>query len=85
MTPKERLHRLVEALPDREIYAAERFLEYLASAEDPVLRAIREAPEDDEPLTDEDRTAIEAGLEDYRQGRVISDKELGRRLGHDAA
>ena len=29
---KERLHRLVESLPDREIHVAERFLEFLNDA-----------------------------------------------------
>jgi hypothetical protein len=50
-------------------------------AEDPVLRALREAPIDDEPVTDEEQAAIEEGLDALELGDVISDEELRRRLG----
>ena len=64
---KDDLHQLVDALPEREVYAARRFLEELRDAargasrgapDDPVLRAFMDAPEDDEPLTAEDAAAI---------------------------
>lgn len=38
--------------------------------------ALADAPIDDEPLTDEDRAAIEAGWEDYRQGQTNTLDEL---------
>ncbi len=39
---------------------------------DPVLRAFLEAPEDDEPLTDEDRAAIAEGKADVERGDVVA-------------
>jgi len=42
---KEKLHHLVERVPDGEVHTAERFLEYLASSDDPVMRALMNAPE----------------------------------------
>jgi hypothetical protein len=38
--------------------------------------ALAVAPIDDEPLTDEDRAAIEAGSADYRGGRTVTLEEL---------
>jgi predicted transcriptional regulator len=49
--------------------------------EDPVLRAIREAPPEDEQITDEERAAILEGLEALRRGEVVSDEELSQKLG----
>jgi len=85
MTVRQRLHILVEDLPEKEVHAALRFLEYLHSSEDdPILSALNAAPPDDEPVTEEDLAALEEAWEDVRQGRVISHKEVRRRaLGED--
>ena len=85
MTDRERLHDLVEHLPEPEVHAALRFVEYLRQSEDdPVLRALRDAPPDDEPLTEEDIAALEEAWEDVRQGRLISHEEIRRQvLGGD--
>lgn len=78
---KNRLHELVERLPEPEEHAALRFLEYLAErGADPVLRALAAAPDEDEPLTDEDREALRQGREDAAAGRVVSHEEAVRRL-----
>jgi len=71
---------MVDQLSDAAIPEAERLLVALREADDPVLRAFMEAPEDDEPLTDEDIAAIEEGLEDVRAGRVVSHDEARRLL-----
>lgn len=47
--------------------------------EDPVLRALREAPLDDEPETEEERAAIAEAIEDERAGRLIPHEEVRRR------
>lgn len=60
MTVKEKLYHLVNALPETELVAAERYLEYLAHLADPVALALELAPEDDEPLTEADREALSA-------------------------
>jgi hypothetical protein len=52
MPMRDTLHRLVDALPESELAVAERFLNYLRATADPVLRALLEAPLDDEPETE---------------------------------
>ena len=82
MEVKERLRRLVDELPESEVPAAERYLEYLRLVgRDPVLHAFLTAPEDDEPETDEERAAIDEAREDVKQGRLYSLEEVRRELG----
>ena len=70
MTVKERLHQLVDELPESELHTAERFLAYLRDGADSFLRALAEAPEDDEPTTlDEDEGSAEAWQE-YQRGEA---------------
>jgi predicted transcriptional regulator len=45
-----------------------------------LVDALREAPLDDEPLTDEDLIAIEEAREDIAKGRLISHEEIRRRF-----
>jgi len=78
---KERLYRLVDQIPEREIHAAERYLEYLAEHGDPFMRALLNAPESDEPLSDEDREALEEGRAALAAGDVVTDEELRAELG----
>lgn len=71
MTTKQ-LHRMVDELPDWLLAEAEQALEPLRAApDDPVVRALMEAPEDDEPLTAEDIAAIEEAREDVRWPRQL--------------
>jgi hypothetical protein len=55
------LHRLLDRIPPGEVPAAKKYLELLA---DPVMRALREAPLDDEPETPEEKAAVDAALAD---------------------
>jgi len=80
LTTRERLHQLIDQLPESELDRVGRLLDDLRAHEDPVLRAFLEAPDSDESLTDEDRLAIEEGWEDIRAGRVASHDEVMRRL-----
>ncbi|MBI2916577.1 MAG: hypothetical protein HYY01_01170 [Chloroflexi bacterium] len=77
---RDALHRLVDQLPDGELQAAQRFLAYLRDMGDPVLRAFLEAPEDDEPETEEERLAVEQAKEEIRQGKGIPWEEVKREL-----
>lgn len=83
MATKERIHRLVDALPEEELKTAERMLEGLAALalSDPVARALALAPEDDEPVTEEEAAAIEEGERDVAEGRVVTADEVRARLG----
>ena len=82
MTVKEKLHRLVDELPESELHTAERFLEYLRFvANDPVLRALESAPWDDEPETPAEAAAVQEAREAHARGEVLSTEELRRELG----
>ena len=81
MQSTERLHRLVDALPAAELQAAERYLEFLAGHGHPFVRALLNAPEADEPLSDEDRAALAEARSALEAGDVVSDGELRAELG----
>ncbi len=73
---RENLRRLIELLPERELETAEHVLEGLIALEaDPVLRAIREAPEDDEPVTPDEEEALRRDMDGTLKGRVYSHEE----------
>lgn len=76
---RERLHVLVDQLPAERIPAVVRYLQDLLDADDPVLRAFRDAPEDEEPVSAEERAAIDAAWEDVRARRLISHEDFKRR------
>lgn len=80
--PRTTLHTLVDELPEQEIPAARRFLEFLRQqpSDDPLRRALDNAPLDDEELTAEDLAAIREGLEEKVRGEVIPHEEVKRRL-----
>ena len=78
---KDRLYRLVDRIPEGEVHAAERYLEYLAEHGDPLVRALMSAPEVDEPLSEEDRQALEDGRSALDTGDVVTDEELRAELG----
>ncbi len=82
MTVKERLHRLVDSLPDSEAEVAERVLEALSASTSGGLPAfLRNAPADNEPYTEQERAAVEEAYESIHRGEVLSDAELKRELG----
>lgn len=68
------LHDLVERLPDAELSAARKYLEYLAS--NPAHRAAVAAAPDDEPVTEEDAASIRRAIEDLERGRTVSHEEV---------
>ena len=80
MTIKDELHRLVDELPRNELHGAKRYLEYLRNMGDPVLRALMEAPEDDEPTTPEEDEGAEEARQEYLRGEGISMEEAKRDL-----
>ena len=79
MTSRDQLHEIVDMLPESDLASAQRLLQALP--EDPVLRALLAAPLDDEPVTDEDRCAIEEAEASILTHGTISTAELRRRLG----
>jgi hypothetical protein len=73
------LHDLVDRIPDEELAAGKRFLEYLVVS--PAYRAALSAAPDDEPVTDADTTEIARAPEEVRAGRALSHEEILREFG----
>jgi hypothetical protein len=77
MTARDDLHTMLDSIHEDRLAAAR---EALAALADPVLVALLSAPEDDEPLTDEDLQALAEAREDREQGRTITlDEYVARR------
>lgn len=79
-TDKESLLEVVEFLPERLCAAVQDAVLDHLERHDRIIWLQLMAPEDDEPLTEEDRIAIEEGKAEIRAGKVISDEELEREL-----
>jgi hypothetical protein len=73
------LHALVDKIPEQEIPAAQRFLEYLAVS--PAFRAALSAPPDDEPVTEGDGAAIARAQEELRKGKIVPHDDVLREFG----
>jgi hypothetical protein len=73
------LHELVERIPEEELSAAQRFLEYLAVS--PAYRAALSAPPDDESVTDGDVAAIARTQEEVRLGKLVPHDDILREFG----
>jgi hypothetical protein len=76
---REALHELIDRIPEGEIVAAQRFLEYLATSA--AFRATLSAPPDNEPVTRGDAESIARAHGDLRAGRVVSHEEVLREFG----
>ena len=78
---KERIYRLVDQLPDREIPAAERYLQYLRDQGDPLLRKLVSVPYDDEPQTVAEQRSVEEAYSAVKAGDVRPLEEVEEELG----
>jgi hypothetical protein len=79
MTTKERLHRLVDELSERE--AAATLLVAERRRNDELLQALVDAPPDEEPSSAEEERSAREGMAAYRRGEAIGPDELKRNLG----
>jgi hypothetical protein len=78
-TIRAALHRLIDELPDGDLEAARDCLEGLPLA--PHLPpALRDAPLDDEPDSEEEAAGGAEALAEYRRGAWIGAEEAKRRL-----
>lgn len=82
MQTRERVHRLIDRLPENELEAVERFLAQRGANASALRRALEAAPEEDEPVSAEEAAAIEEAYAGVAAGRVIKDEELWQRPGH---
>ena len=76
---REALHELVDRIPDGEVIAAQRFLEYLSRSA--AYRAAISAPPDDEPVTNGDAEAIGRARNDVQTGKVAQHDDILREFG----
>lgn len=79
-TRRDDLHRLVDELPEGELHSARRFLEFLRGTGGHIPRSLLEAPEDDEPTTEEEDKSAEEAWQEYLRGEGISAEEAKREL-----
>ncbi len=81
-TEKAKLHELVDALPANRFEAAKKALECLVNeACNPFLQAFLNAPEDDEPVTEEDLRDIEEGKKAVARGETRPLEDVMREFG----
>ena len=80
MSDRQHAHELIDRLPDMQISALVGLLETIV---DPVAAALRSAPLDDEPVTDDDLLAAAEARDWLKQngGKGIPHAEAMRRLG----
>jgi hypothetical protein len=80
MSARDSLHRLIDELPESELTTAECFLHYLRATADPVLKALLEAPIDDEPETEEEHRLVHEAREELTLGEVRTLEKVRREL-----
>jgi hypothetical protein len=76
---RDTLHDLIDRIPEEELPAAKRFLEYLVAS--PAYRAALSAPADDEPVTEADSAAIARAHDEVLSGKITSHDEILREFG----
>ncbi|MBI4339524.1 MAG: hypothetical protein HY680_06180 [Chloroflexi bacterium] len=74
------LRKLVGQLPESELVAAHRYLCYLRDVGDPFLRALKNAPLDDEPSTPGEDAAADKAWQEYLEGKAMSAEEAKGKL-----
>jgi 3'-phosphoadenosine 5'-phosphosulfate (PAPS) 3'-phosphatase len=73
---RESLHELINRIPETDLTAAEKYLQFLASSA--ASRAALSAKPDEEPVTEGDAAAVRRALDDLRAGRVTSHEDVLR-------
>ena len=81
MAARDALHRLVDALPERELATVARILEALALTVDPVERSLAMAPLDDEPDDDDFDGGLTEARQEILEGKIVSHEEVKREFG----
>ena len=71
MTVKERLHNLIDRLPDVDAERLEIEIRRLCKENDPLWKAFNNAQEDDEPLTEMGIQAIKRGDREIERGETV--------------
>ncbi|MEA2528171.1 MAG: hypothetical protein QOF33_3449 [Thermomicrobiales bacterium] len=83
MATRDRIHQLVDELPESDLDEVIHFLEDRGSP-NTLSRALAAAPPDDEPESPEEAAAIGQAYADVADGRLVSHEELLHRLSSPA-
>jgi hypothetical protein len=75
---KQQMHAMIEQLAPEQLSALRRLLEVML---DPVSRAIRNAPTDNEPLSAEEEKALEEAREWLKHNKPIPHAQVLAELG----
>ncbi len=78
---RERLVRLARGVPEAEVRAAARYLEYLTDRADSYARFLLSVPETDRRLSEKCERRLEQAWDDVEAGRVHGSEEVKRELG----
>ena len=80
---KQHAHELIDRMAPHQMSAVVNLLETMLEtepdriqSEDPVSRAIANAPVDDEPVSDEERREIAAARASFERGEAIPNEEV---------
>ena len=78
--PRQHAHQLIDRMPETQLTGLVQFLETIV---DPVAAALRNAPLDEEPETEEEKAAVAEARQWLRNngGKGIPHAEAMRRLG----
>lgn len=80
MTTRDRLHQIVDKLPEEELDAALQAIE--ARADDPMIRRLDDAPAEDEEISPEEEAAVQEARDELAAGApLISHDEIKREFG----
>ncbi len=76
--PRQHVHELIDQLPPSQLAAVAGLLESML---DPMARAIRNAPIDDEPISDEEEQAVARSKEWFKHHEGCSLEDLASDMG----
>lgn len=80
MTTREKLHRIVDELPEEELDAALKAIE--ARSDDPMIRRLDEATSEDEEISAEEEAAVQEARDEVAAGApLVSQDEIKREFG----
>ena len=80
MTTREKLHRIVDELPEEELEAALKAIE--ERADDPMVQRLADAPPEDEEISPEEEAAVQEARDELAAGApLISHDEIKREFG----
>ncbi|MBC7543617.1 MAG: hypothetical protein H7338_12890 [Candidatus Sericytochromatia bacterium] len=83
MAMRDDLHQIIDELPETDVPMAIRFLRGLRvvpATGDDLVTSLEAAPDDDEPVTDDDRAASALARQELAEGRGLSAEEVRRMI-----